>query len=908
MSDNDLPAAKRRQVATASPTPGSATSPCPAFALAEAEGFKPRAGRVRACLSDGVGPASCGWARPEPGGVGPSGFSYALADVACEHNQVVHNPQLPPVPEEVTGLWERVKTALLANEQPTPRQIDRMATTAGCELAESTIAGWFRTWSVVPAWEKFEALIKALGAEQDEDWRSLHHKALIADRERKKEQRRRAELGHPDAPAPPERIPSPPEAVVPSPAEPASRAGLALHQLPAAVTHFTGRAAELAKLDVLLTQGDAAPPAARMITAIVGTAGVGKTALVVHWAHQVRDHFPDGQLFVNLRGSDPGAPMVPEQALEEFLRALGVPAERIPAGVAERAALYRSLLDGRRVLIVLDNADSANQVRPLLPGSPTCRTIVTSRNRLSGLIIRDGASRISLDLLSATEANALLRDIIGETRVATEPNATDKLASLCAYLPLALRIAAERAVTHPHTTLTDLVSELTGEHDRVDLHFMDHEEDEATAVGAVFSWSYHALPSEPARAFRLLGLYSGPDISAPAAAALINITTVAARRLLEILVGTHLIEETGRERYRFHDLLRVYAADRAAAEETGEDRDAAVQRVLTWYLYTADAAGHVLSPHRRRVPLDPPEIACSPLEFPSYSQALDWCEAERANLVAATHQAAETGEHLIACKLPLALWDFFNLRKHWADLINTHRVSLTAAQHLHDRRSEAWAWGGLGYPYFDLHQPEEALTHFGRALPICQEIDDPWGEAISLLGFSRACFFLERYEEALGHSERALHICQEINDAWSQIFALLNTGTIHRKLQRFEDALSYFQQTLTVARGVQDRSGEAMALHNLGDTYRDLRRFEDSLECFHRACPSYREIGDRSSEARVLRNIGDALLNLNRMDEAAKYWDQALLIFKDLGDWSRAAKVRDNLETHNTNNDLDPPS
>jgi len=815
----------------------------------------------------------------------------------------MNSPQIPPVPEEVTHLWDRVKRALLANEEPTPRQIDRMATAAGLELAESTVAGWFRTWSVVPAWDKFDALIKALGAEQDEDWRSLHQKALISDRERKKKQRRRTELSHPDAPAPPQRTPSPPEAVVPSPAKPAPEAGLALHQLPAAVTHFTGRAAELAKLDVLLTQGDAARPAATTIIAIVGTAGVGKTALVVHWAHRVRDHFPHGQLFVNLRGSDPGPPMAPEQAVEEFLRALGVPAERIPASAAERAALYRSLLDGRRVLIVLDNADSANQVRPLLPGSPTCRTVVTSRNLLSGLIIRDGASRITLDLLSATEANALLRDIIGETRVAAEPNATEKLTSLCAYLPLALRIAAERAVTHPHITLTDLVSELTGEHDRVDLHFMDHEEDETTAVSAVFSWSYHALPSEPARAFRLLGLHSGPDISTVAAAALINTTAATARRLLEILVGTHLIEETGRDRYRFHDLLRVYAADRARAEETGQDRDTAVQRLLTWYLHTADAAGHILSPHRRRIPLEPPEVACSPLEFSSYGQALDWCEVERANLVAATHQAAETGEHLIACKLPLALWDFFNLRKHWADLISTHHISLTAAQHLHDRQAEAWAWGGLGYPYFDLHQPEEALTHFLHALPICQEIDNPWCEAIALLGLSRAHFFLQRYKEALHHSEQALCICEEINDSWSQILALLNAGTIHRKLRSFEDALKYFQQTLTVARNVQDRSGEAMALHNLGDTYRDLRRFDDSLEYFQRACPIYREIGDRWSEARVLRNIGDTLLNLNRIDEAAKYWDQALLIFKDLGDWARAAKVRDNLRTLNTNND-----
>ncbi|MCA1708369.1 MAG: tetratricopeptide repeat protein, partial [Actinobacteria bacterium] len=581
-----------------------------------------------------------------------------------------------------------------------------------------------------------------------------------------------------------------------------------------------------------------------VISAIAGTAGVGKTALVVHWAHRVREHFPDGQLFVNLRGYDPGPPMSSEQALEEFLRALGVPAERIPAGVEERAALYRSLLDGRRILIVLDNANSTEQVRPLLPGSPTCCAVVTSRSRLAGLVIRDGATRVTLDLMYATEANALLRDIIGETRVAAEPEATAELASRCAYLPLALRIAADRAVTHPRTPLTDLVSELTGEHDRWDLLSTYDEEDESSAVGVVFSWSYRALPSGAARAFRLLGLHAGPAISAPAAAALTDSSTAAARRLLDILVGTHLIEETGRDRYRLHDLLRVYAADRAKAEETDQDRAAAVRRVLTWYLHTGEAANRVLNPHRRRVPLDPPEVACTPLEFTTYDQALDWCETERANLVVATHQAAETGEHLIACKLPLALWDFFSLRKHWADLRSTHRISLVAAQYLHNRQGEAWAWGGLGFIYFYLQQPEEALIHYQHALPICQEIDEPWCEAIALLGLGGAYFFLGQYEEALDHSERALRICRLIDDTWSHALALLTIGNVYRKRQNFEDVLRYFQQALTVASAAHDRSGEAMALHNLGDTYRDLRRFEDAREYFQRAYTLYREIGD----------------------------------------------------------------
>ncbi len=788
-----------------------------------------------------------------------------------------------------------------------------MAAAAGLELAGSTVAGWFETWSVVPAWEKFEILVKALAAEHDEDWRSLHRAALAADRERKREERRRKEQGRATTPVSVESMvadehPDPQSArhdpaaaalgppAGQSPAGPLAASGSAPRQLPVDVAHFTGRVGELATLDALLAQDEGGRPAVMAIAVITGTAGGGKTALAVRWAHRVRDHFPGGQLFVNLRGYGAGSPIAPEQALEEFLRALEVPAERIPAGLEARAALYRSLLDGRRVLIVLDNANTAEQVRPLLPGSSTCRVVVTSRSRLSGLIVRDGASRVSLDLLAPAEAVELLRDVIGPARVAAEFDSTVELASRCAYLPLALRIAAERAATRPHVPLAGLAGELAVVHDRLDLLATADEEDEATAVRAVFSWSYHALSSDAARAFRLLGLHAGPDISAPAAAALINTTLAQARRLLEALVGTHLIEETSRDRYRFHDLLRVYAAERAKAEEVDDDCGAAVRRVLTWYLHTGDAADRILNPPRRRVPLDDPEPACSPLEFTPYGQALDWCEAERANLVAAIRQAAENGEHVIAWKLPLAVWGFFNLRKHWADLIATHHLGLAAAVHLHDRLGEAWSRGGLGIAYLDLRQYDEACDHYQRALHICREIGDPWGEAISLLGLGRAYLSLGRYDDAHDHSRQALHICQEIEDSWGQTLALLNIGIVHRRLQRFEDALDYFERALAIVSPVGYQSGEAMALHNLGDTYRDLARFADALEYFQRARVTYQEIGDRWGAARTLRNIGDILQKLNQTEAAAGYWRHALPIFEDLNDSVTAARGRASLE------------
>ncbi|MBV8542175.1 MAG: tetratricopeptide repeat protein [Pseudonocardiales bacterium] len=851
--------------------------------------------------------------------------------------------EVVPVPEAVTHLWACVQKALVANEDPSPRRIDRMAAAAGLELAGSTIAGWFETWSVVPAWEKFEVLVKALAAEHDEDWYSLHRAALTADRERKRHDRRRKELDrvttlgpvepmatdaqpdaqslrhdpawmHDSAPAtmswvasastdrssadrsPTDRSPTDRSSTDRSPTGRAPGSVSVPRQLPADVTHFTGRNAELATLDAFLAQDEGDRPAVMVIAAVAGTAGVGKTALVVHWAHRVRDRFPDGQLFIDLRGYDPGPPMAPQQALEEFLRALEVPAERIPAGVGARAALYRSVLDGRRVLIVLDNANTAEQVRPLLPGSAPCRVVVTSRSRLSGLVARDGASRVTLDLLPPAEAIALLRHVIADRRVAAEPESTAELASRCAYLPLALRIAAERALTHPHVTLGDLAGELAVVHNRLDL-LATGDEDETTTVRAVFSWSYHALPSDAARTFRLLGLHAGPDISAPAAAALTDTTPAQARRLLETLVGWHLIEETGADRYRLHDLLRVYAAERAKAEETDHDRAAAVRRVLTWYLHTGDAADRILNPHRRRIPLESPEVACSPLEFTGYAQALSWCEVQRANLVAAIRQADEADEHLIACRLPLALWGFFDLRKHWADLIATYNIGRTAAQHLHDRKVEAWTLGAVGMAYFHLRQHDEAFDHYQCSLAISREIDDQWAEAISLTGLSQACFYLGRHKEALDYSQQALSISQGIDDPWSETFALVNIGAVHRKLQHFQDALDYFQRALAVVRHAHDRSGEATVLHNLGATYRDLQRLEDALEYFQRAHITYREISDRWGEARTLLNIGDILRKFNQTEAAATYWRQALPIFEDFKDSVKAAKIRACLET-----------
>uniref|UniRef100_UPI000B18467C ATP-binding protein n=1 Tax=Streptomyces specialis TaxID=498367 RepID=UPI000B18467C len=373
-------------------------------------------------------------------------------------------------------------------------------------------------------------------------------------------------------------------------------------QVPREVTHFTGREAELSRLDALAgsagTRGSAV-----VISAIAGTGGIGKTSLAVHWAHRVHDQFPDGTLYVNLRGYDSSPPLTAHHALDAFLRALDVPSERIPPDTEAAAGLYRSLLAGRRMLVVLDNAAEPGQIRPLLPGEPGCLVLVTSRSRLSGLVAREGAHRLTLDVLAPDEACALLNDIIGPQRSWQEPAAIAELARRCACLPLALRIAGERVASRPHLAVADFVRELTDQHQELDA--LTTDDDEAAAVRTVFSWSYHALPDGTARVFRLLGLHPGPTISVEAAAALTGTTVTQTRRQLDRLIGVHLLTESEPDRYQFHDLLRAYAAEQATADEPEAGREAATQRLFDWYLHTTHAALYAYYPQHPEIPLAP---------------------------------------------------------------------------------------------------------------------------------------------------------------------------------------------------------------------------------------------------------------------------------------------------------------
>ncbi len=415
-------------------------------------------------------------------------------------------------------------------------------------------------------------------------------------------------------------------------------------QLPGDIRDFTGRDAALAAMRGLLPGEDTAAPA---IIAITGMAGGGKTALAVHFAHLMADRFPDGQLFVDLRGHADAKPKSSAEALRGFLHALDV--REIPGDADEAAALYRSVLARKRMIVLLDNAADAWQVKPLLPGSPGCLVLITSRSRLPGLLARHSAVPVIVGPLTRSEGAALLGKILGAARVQTESGAAADIVDRCAHLPLALRIAAERAAHRPQLALATLASELAAERRRLDA--LTIGEDADTSVRSVFSWSYRKLAPGAARMFRLLGLHPGPDIDAAAAAALAGSTLGDAARQLGVLADAHLLRETTTDRYQIHDLLRTYAAERAVADEPPARRSAALQRVLTWYLHTAGAAATMMVPTRGCVPLD--RTSVEPLEVACYDKALAWCDAEYANLMAVLAIAAEMGEDAIPGSCPL---------------------------------------------------------------------------------------------------------------------------------------------------------------------------------------------------------------------------------------------------------------
>jgi DNA-binding SARP family transcriptional activator/Tfp pilus assembly protein PilF len=651
-------------------------------------------------------------------------------------------------------------------------------------------------------------------------------------------------------------------------------------ELPADVTAFTGRAEQLAHLDALLARADDQPNAV-IISAMSGTAGVGKTALAIHWAHRNYDRFPDGQLYLNLRGYDPDQPVDPADALTRLLTVLGLTGQDVPHDLDERAARYRSELAGRRMLIMLDNAGSVEQVRPLLPGSGTCTVLVTSRDRLAGLVAIHGAHRLELDLLPPVETHALLRKLIGP-RVDTEPEAATTLANHCARLPLALRVAAELATSRATTSLAEFVGELGDQQRRLDL--LDSGGDPHAAVRTVFSWSIQHLPSDTSTMFRLLGLHPGPDIDPYAAAALADAGLDDARRRLELLSRAHLVQATGPGRYGMHDLLHAYAAELVHTHDAEQVRSAAQGRLLDHYRHTASVAMDTAYPqdheHRPRIPpTDTP-----PPDLSDPNQATSWLDTEHPNLLATARHAAEHGWPTHTLDLSAILRRRLRTRGRYSDAEALHQLALTTARTVGDRAGELDALTGLGWVHVLQGRLEQAAAHMGQALQIARTVGDRAGVLDALRGLGQVHVRQGRHERATDHYRQALQIARTIGDRAGELNALLGLGHIHRMQGQHEQAVDHLRQVLEIARAIGNRTGELNALNGLAHILRLQGRHDQALDHNQQASKIARAMGNRNGVLAALNGLAHTYLLQSQYRRAADCYKQVLDLARESGE------------------------
>ncbi len=659
-------------------------------------------------------------------------------------------------------------------------------------------------------------------------------------------------------------------------------------QLPALTAAFVGRAEALARLDALVAENNQSTtgihPPAVLISTIAGTAGVGKTTLAVYWAHRVRDRFPDGQLYVDLHGFAPTAPLSPAQVLARFLVALGVSGERIPGEVDQAAALYRTLLAGRRMLIVLDNARDTDQVRPLLPGDDRSLVLVTSRNRLDGLVAREGAARILLDVLPAHESRQLLLQMLDGQRTAAEPGAVDELAELCGHLPLALRIAAARIAGDPQETIGAYRDQLRGA-DRLDA--LEVSDDRQTAVRAAVELSYAAMPDPAQRLFRLLGLTDGPDYGLEAIAALLGAPATQASRPLTYLASAHLVERPRPGRYALHDLLRLCAAEYATAAETPEVRAAAIGRLYAYYVQTADQASQLLKPQTLRLP--PAASWCPPGEpqpgatrFQNRSEASAWLADELPNLVAAARAAAALGPRPAAWSLAAVLRGYFQS----GALVEGEaiaRAGLDAALAERHPVGEAISRICMADVLGGMSRYDEAFDQYGKALGITREIGWREGEATVLGNLAQKQHLAGLLQVAVDNLHRALTLNESTGWLQGQAVNHTNLGVVYWDLGLLEEAGKQYERAAQLYHQIGSYAGEAIALTNLGEAIHALGDRAKALEVLNRALALHREIGNRVGEAYTLRCAAAVWRDLGAQGSAMRLAKMALQVIRRIG-------------------------
>jgi len=687
-------------------------------------------------------------------------------------------------------------------------------------------------------------LLDELGADPAEQLRDLHRRILSGEPESEPEPAPvREELG--EVAARPHHVP---------------------RQLPVAPSGFAGRAHEIKALDEISADVGVGTV---VISAMNGTAGVGKTALALHWAHRNASLFPDGQLYINLRGFDPGEePLAPEAALRDFLAALGVSGDRIPAGVEPRSALYRSLLAGRRVLVVLDNARDARQVRPLLPADTGCLTLVTSRTDLRGLVIAEGARPLPLSLMDMHEASELLIRKLGPEQVHRDLTATGKLIELCARLPLALSIAAAHIESRRHATVRSFAEDLHAASTSLDVLGVD---DPLTDLRTVLSCSLSALSPDAARTFRLLGIVPGRDISADAAAALTGLEPAQTGRALGELVDAHLLAEPTVGRYSCHDLLRAYTQELALALEPA-DADEALRRLLGWYVHAASAADHALDYNDPRYR---PRMGYVPEHLPTFAgheQADAWFAVEHENVVAGIAVAAEQDIDSAAWDLAMLPWSFYHRNRLYDEWLHVLQLGLEAARRSGDRRGQQGTLYMKGLCHRGRQELPEAIEAYEEAVEISRALP---GIRVNVVldNLAMAYLYSDRAVDAL----RCLNEALAIEEATGEVHATLlnNIGEAHRHLGQYEQALPYLERGLTIALESGD-SIAAYVLATLGQTHLSLENHREAADYCRRGLTVSRGLNHAYLTAKLLDYEGSALAALGDRAAARRSWTEAL--------------------------------
>jgi tetratricopeptide (TPR) repeat protein len=664
----------------------------------------------------------------------------------------------------------------------------------------------------------------------------------------------------------------------------------ALYQLPPDISDFTGRKRELDEVISLFTgtrQGEEIPAS---IVALVGMPGVGKSALAIHAAHHLKDHFPDAQLYIDLRGAE-GEPLDPSDVLASFLRDLGVEDRSIPKDLHGRSGLFRSLLAHKQALLLLDNASDEAQVRPLLPGSPSCAVLVTSRKPLSSL---EGATIIDLELMTEDEALEFLERLGGIDRVQAEHEAAKRIIELCGHLPLAVRIAGGKLKSKPHWSLSDYVSQLSDERRRLErLQLGDLE------VRAGFALSYQDLAPEDARLFRLLGLLAGPDFAPEVAAAILATDPEDAFEAVEHLVDVQLLEPSSRGRYRFHDLVHLFARERLEQEESVETQQAAQIRAAQWYLVASNTMNSRLQPETSRQVAQPitiqPDRSLPEVKKDSYLNALAWFESERMNLLAAVVGTYQSGVWDLTWRLAANLVNFCNIRALWADWEQTSILALEAARKAGDPYGENVTLNNLGFVYDNQSRWDEAITCYQESLDISRELGDRHTESRALNNLGLVYYNQGQWDKAITNYQESLDISRELGDQHTEAQAISNLASIYNNQGRWNEAITCYEKSLPLFHQLEDRHGECMALNNLAMVYYNQSRWDEAIACYQESLAISRELGDRHTEGLTLNNLGLAYTDQGRWDEAVTCYQENLAICRELGDRRVEALTLNNL-------------